>query len=405
MPTNFSEYINLTPFDVSPTAIYLDAIDYARVVLPEFQPRQGTPEDAILQAISYISSLNISAINRLPDRLMAGIVGIMGVELDEGSKTVIDVKFTCTTNSGTSIPQGTVVRYEYEFLGEKYSIYFETSAELIIAGNDEGDPLPFDNVFAESFNTGTIIPLQAGTFFDIETPTTDILYAELASVETVGANPETESEYLNRATSFLGSLSSTFVRANQVDSFIESDYQSTISRSKTYDLTNSDVSIGNLNIGSTDQVGYATVFVYGIGDLATEAQKVDLLIDVQDRSVAGLEVDVVDVNIVSLAVTATISHSEDYESSVILSNIKSILTSNFSPKNYRFTEGIKQSEFFNVLSGVAGVFYITNLAVTVKAASAALATASSNNITFVKKGSLPSIALADITITTQVVDS
>jgi hypothetical protein len=258
---------------------------------------------------------------------------------------------------------------------------------------------------AESFNTGTVIPLQNGTFFDIETPTTDILYAELASVETVGTNPETESEYLNRAVSFLGSLSSTFVRANQVDSFIASDYQSTISRSKTYDLTNSDVSTGNLNLGSADQVGYATVFVYGLGALATEPQKVDLLIDIQDRSVAGLEVDVVDVNIVSLAVTATISHSEDYESAVILSNIKSILTSNFSPKNYRFAEGIKQSEFFNVLSGVAGVFYITNLAVTVKAASSALATASSNNITFVKKGSLPSIALADITITTQVVDS
>jgi hypothetical protein len=113
----------------------------------------------------------------------------------------------------------------------------------------------------------------------------------------------------------------------------------------------------------------------------------------------------VDVNLVSLAVTATISHSEDYESSVILSNIKSILSSVFSPNNYRFADGIKQSEFFNVLSSVAGVFYITNLAVTVKAASSSLATASSNNITFVKKGSLPSIALADITITTQVVDS
>jgi hypothetical protein len=405
MPANFSEYINLRPFDVSPTAVYLDAIDYARVALPEFQPRQGTPEDAILQAVSYISSLNISAINRLPDRLMAGIVGMMGVELDEGSKTVIDVKFTCTTNSGTTIPQGTVMRYEYEFLGEKYSIYFETSTELIIAGNDEGDPLPFDNVLAESFNTGTVIPLQNGTFFDIETPTTDILYAELASVETIGTNPETESEYLNRAVSFLGSLSTTFVRANQVDSFIASSYQSTVSRSKTYDLTNSDVSTGNLNLGSADQVGYATVFVYGLGALTTAPQKVDLLIDIQDRSIAGLEVDVVDVNLVSLEVTATISHSEDYESAVILSNIKSILTSVFSPRNYRFTEGIKQSEFFNVLSGVAGVFYITNLAVTVKAASSALATASSNNITFVKKGSLPSIALADITITTQVVDS
>jgi uncharacterized phage protein gp47/JayE len=405
MPANFSEYINLRPFDVSPTAVYLDAIDYARVALPEFQPRQGTPEDAILQAVSYISSLNISAINRLPDRLMAGIVGLMGVELDEGSKTVIDVQFTCTTNSGTTVPQGTVIRYEYEFLGEKYSIYFETSTDLVITGNNEGDPLPFDNVLAESFNTGTIVPLQNGTLFDIETPTTDILYAELASTETVGTNQETESEYLNRAVSFLGSLSTTFARANQVDSFIASSYQSTISRSKTYDLTNSNVSTGNLNIGSADQVGYATVFTYGIGALATESQKVDLLIDVQDRSIAGLQVDVVDVNLVSLAITATVSHSKDYESSVILSNIKSVLSSVFSPKNYRFSEGIKQSEFFNVLSTVAGVFYITNLAVTVKSASASLATASSNNITFVKKGSLPSIALADITITTQVVDS
>lgn len=356
MPIDFSQYISLRPFDASPTAIYLDAIDYARVVLPEFQPRQGTPEDAILQAISYISSLNISAINRLPDRLMSGLVGMMGIDLDDGTKTIIDVKFTSTTADGTTIPQGTVVRYDYEFLGDRNSIYFETSEELVIAAVDEEDPLPFGVVEAASLDVGQIIPLEDGYLFEIETPTTDILQAELDSTVTQGLNPETEIEYLTRAVNFLSSLSSSFAKAEQVDSFISSSYLSTISRSKTYDLTNSNPIGGNLEIGDPDQVGYVTIFVYGINDFATSEQKTDLLAEVQHRSVAGLEIGIENVRIVEIEIEATVSHSSEYESAVISQNIKSALSSYFSPPTIDFLNALKYLNFMR-LCHLLPVFY------------------------------------------------
>ena len=401
MPANFSEYISLRPFDVSPTAVYLDAIDYARIVLPEFQPRQGTPEDAILQAISYISSLNISAINRLPDRLMAGIVGMMGVELDEGTKTVVDIKFTCTSHDGTTIPQGTVVKYEYEFLGTRYFIYFETSAELIIASIGEENPLPFDVVEAQSFDVGVIIPIETGTYLSIDTPTTDVLSAQLDSIVTYGSSQETESEYLNRAVSFLGSLSTTFANSNQVNSFISSNYKSIISKSKVYDLTNPE---GLLEIGEADEIGYVTVFVYGINDFATTEQKTDLLAEIQDKSVAGLEIGIQNVTIVEIEIEATITHSTDYETDVIEANVKSILTSYFSPKGYRFTDGIKVSEFYSIISGVAGVLHITDLSIVVTDNPSSGTVDGGNNITFVYKGSLPSIAASNIVLTMEGID-
>ena len=82
MPINFSDYIDLTPFDEEPASIYADALDYARLAIPELTIRRGTPEDAILQACSLLTALNTSAINRLPNRLMAGIMSLLGLPVD-----------------------------------------------------------------------------------------------------------------------------------------------------------------------------------------------------------------------------------------------------------------------------------------------------------------------------------
>jgi hypothetical protein len=78
MAADFSRYIDLSIFDAEPGDIYFDAIEIARLTLPEFNLRVGTPEDAIFQAAAYISSLNIASVNRLPDRLMEGIMNILG---------------------------------------------------------------------------------------------------------------------------------------------------------------------------------------------------------------------------------------------------------------------------------------------------------------------------------------
>jgi uncharacterized phage protein gp47/JayE len=400
MPIDFSEYVYLVPFDVSPTAVYLDSIEYAKIALPEFQPRQGTPEDAILQAVSYISALNISAINRLPDRLMAGLVGMMGVEINDGTQAVIDVEFTCIDYDGTIVPQGTIVRYDYEFLGEQKSIYFETTEEGTIASvvYTGVEPLPTVTVEARAIDVGATLPIAAGTVLEIDTPTSSIIGATVDAFISNGTSPETTEQFLNRAVQFLGSLSSSFGRASQIDGYVLSTFASTVGRCKAYDLTNS---ASGLQWADADEPGYVTIFVYGINNALTIDQKSDILIDVQDRTVAGLELEVRDANIVDLEIAIQVAYSSSYESTVVQENIETVLTNYFSPINYRFTEGIKLSEFYSIASSVPGVLYVQSLTVTPSAGGTSDV---DGNVLFSLKGSLPSLTIADTVVTLVSVD-
>jgi hypothetical protein len=392
MPIDFSNYVYLTPYDVSPTSVYLDAIDYAKIVLPEFQPRQGTPEDAILQAVSYISALNMSAINRLPDRLMSGLVGMMGVEIDDGEKATADIIFTAIDYEGTTIPQGTIVRYDYEFLGEQRSVYFQTVEEGVIAAVAPEDPLPTVTVEAEAIDVGVVLPIPDDTELTIDTPTSNVISAVLETLVTNGKNPETSDEFLTRAVSFLGSLSSSFARASQIEGYILSEFLSTVSRCKVFDLTNA---TSGLQWDDADEPGHVTILTYGINQQLTEDQKLDILVAVQDRTVAGLDVTVEDVNLVSLEIELSITHSSDYDSDTVEENVKNVLASYFSPANYRFTESIKFSEFHSVVSAVPGVLYSESLTVTPGSGGSSEV----DGIYFDLKGSLPTVAIAEITLT------
>ena len=75
---NFSQYIDLTVSDLNVVDIYDDSVEYAQTNLPEFNPRVGTIENAILEAVSYQTGNIVTAINRLPDGLMEGLLSING---------------------------------------------------------------------------------------------------------------------------------------------------------------------------------------------------------------------------------------------------------------------------------------------------------------------------------------
>ena len=131
---------------------------------------------------------------------------------------------------------------------------------------------------------------------------------------------------------------------------------------------------------------------------STSEQKTDLLVDIAGKSVAGLEIGINDARLIELDITATVGYSSQYESSVILSNIKSILGSYFSPANYRFSDTIKLSEFYAAISGVPGVVYVTELSVVPQSLTEAQ-NDGSGNIDFFFKGSLPNVSSTNITIT------
>ena len=90
---DFSPYIDLAGDNLGPDELYTQAVEYARLALPEFAPRTGTVEDAIMQATSLLASLTLGSINNLPDGLMEGILRLLGITRFEATFGTIGVEF------------------------------------------------------------------------------------------------------------------------------------------------------------------------------------------------------------------------------------------------------------------------------------------------------------------------
>lgn len=264
MPADFSPYINLTVFDQQPGDIYLEAIELARLTLPEFDLRIGTPEDAIFQAASYISSLNIAALNRLPNRLMEGIMSILGLTKQPAISSEIDMLITLDSYSGGMVPQGTLLSYQTTIEDQLQDYIFSTNTELLIdevINPGPGDDYPSASVSATCLTPGVIPPISTpGVAFSVISAGTNILSAESFANFANGINQDDDNIYLARCVTYLRSLTSSLTTASQLDAHTLSNYPETIGRVKSYDLTNGDPDLGDITanrVYSVDKT-YAT---------------------------------------------------------------------------------------------------------------------------------------------------
>ena len=233
MPSpDFSEYIDLTIFDKDITDVYNDAVEYAQIALPEFNPRVGTIENAILEATSHQTASMIATLNRMPDGLMEGVLKLIGFERIEATPSLGTVLITLSVNTGQTIASGTVFSYDvYDGAGVLTQNLYETIADLTIAnGNTTGSV----SVQASTPSLYPDIPIPSNLTVVSSTPF--ILSASLTALTTAGTDSETDEEYFNRAVTYLNSLSNAITTASQLSSYLSVNYP-TVSRFKVYDLT------------------------------------------------------------------------------------------------------------------------------------------------------------------------
>lgn len=229
---NFSDYVDLTINDKSVTDIYNDAVEYAQTAMPEFAPRVGTVENALLESVSHTTGSLIAAINRLPDGLMEGILNLMGFARIEATPSTGTVEIELSVNTGATISAGTVFSYDvYDASGALTQYLYESINDITIAS---GDTTGSVSVTASNPSLYPDIPVPSALTVVSSTPF--ILGATLTALASVGADTETDSEYFDRAVTFLGSLSSSITTASQLNNYIATNYP-TVSRYKVYDLT------------------------------------------------------------------------------------------------------------------------------------------------------------------------
>jgi hypothetical protein len=384
MPSpDFSTYIDLTLYDLEPSSIYDEAIAYARTSVPEFSPRAGTLEDAIMQACAYNTSLIYSQINRLPDGLMEGLARLTGLERLEATFATGTVDIEVFDNNGATIAAGTVIQYE-EIVDDIINSYpFETVTDLVIASPNTTGTVAIKAIYA-----GQYPALLTGQALTLVSPAPAVISLSLDTTLLVGTDTETDTEYFNRATQHFASMSSVLTTKTQLANYIKANYPN-IPYFGVFDLTVN----SNLAWSAGNSAGNVTIAVANtVGGNLTSPEKAALLADLQSKCVAGLSIYLVDLSKVDMSVQCNIALLTGYSSLEVRTAVDEKLTSVLSYEGYNFSGSIVKNELISLVATIPGVKYVSDITFTSVSIQTVITTSTT---TFTNKNNVPN---ADVTV-------
>jgi hypothetical protein len=134
----------------------------------------------------------------------------------------------------------------------------------------------------------------------------------------------------------------------------------TISYPRTGSISNP-VDSGTVAKG-VDVVGYITVFVYGNGNFLTETQLDDIQYEVANKAIPGLVVNVRNVELLSLGVTASVVLDSNYDQEPLQQTVENSLIEYLSPNSYPTSEdAVRVNQLIAIISSIPGVRYVSSL--------------------------------------------
>lgn len=391
MPADFSNYINLTVHDRDAGQLYREMIEVARSVMPDFNLRRGTLEDALFQSAAYLAATTTNSINRVPNGIMQGIVSLMGYERPVGTRATATATVVLYGTTGEIIPAGTEFRYRYTntTAGYETDYLFVTSEDTIIV--DASTPTGVINLVSGQFGEMPVPTVGETTLTPLSIDT-DINTVTFTTFQN-GSNPLTDQEYLNSAKTFLESISTTFVTAKQLEAAILVNFPY-VSRCKVYDLMNAGIPSATnppdrgvlaftpdvtKNLTSANYRGFVSIFLYGYTGELSSGQLSEIQLFATERVMAGLEVGTYNFRTAQLAtsggvvVSAAIDSNYDFAYAEEL--IKVSISSFLSPQNFPYEElsvaspRIRESTIISrLLSTVPGLRYVNSVQFTPPAA-------------------------------------
>ena len=404
MAADFSPYVNMRLYDKQPSDIYLNALEIAQMNIPQFELRVGTVEDAIFQAMAYMTSLSVTHINALPNRLMEGILSMMGMPRLNGSNATVTVDVDLATYSGTTITAGTTFLHETSIFGEITQTYYQVAGAVTIPDvtqDPEADPptpLPTGSVSLMAMSIGSVPTVVEGDILTVLNLNAQVLSVTATDDFIQGEEPENDGEYLARGVTVLSSLSDALVTAPQIEKYIASTYPA-VKRVKAYDLTDSDL---DSNIDADDAPGYATAYVYGDNAEINVLQRLQIQKDVNDKTSAGLAVRIAPSRIISASLSASVEIPSSYSITSASSAIATAIKSYINPLYFPYTDtSIRPNAIVGLLSKLPSVLYVSDIQISSNDMDVEAGT---QNLVFQEKGDLPSITEEAISITINVGD-
>jgi hypothetical protein len=397
MSADFRPYVNMQLFDRDPAELYLSTLELLQLNIPGLSVKPGTIEDALVQAFSYLTSIAVNHINTLPNMLMEGLANLIGVTRRNVKFATVTATITALDYAGGTLDEGTTFEYTYVSGGTTYSDYFEITTPAII-GAVEPDlsanpptPLPSTEVTLVATEIGYRQPVAAGTVLTIQN--SQFVSDSAVALDTFeqGTEEESDAEFVARFSTYLRALGNALATAKQIETFALTQFEA-INRAKAVDLMNADASRAQ---NATAAPGYISLFLYGNGAPLNFLARKEILIELQERMVAGLNLIVEDIQIKNPVITTSVIIAKDSNLQSMINAIQSTLVNVLSPTRFFDAEDkIRKSFVISSIMSVPGVIYVPSFSMTCSGT-----TASGDDLLFSNKGVLPELLLADLTLT------
>lgn len=351
---DFSQYIDLTVYDEQPVTLYNQALEYARIALPEWTPITGSIEDAILQGVAQMAGYAAASINRLPDAMAEVLLELFGISRLTGVAATGTAAFTFVDGDPHTVPVGTRIGYSYVDGDDTQFYVFETTT----AGSGTASV----TVNIEALALVTHPEITSGTTMRLITPVSFVSTVSMASDLEVGSGPEVSADYIARAIARLSSYSSALVVPSQFDAYIATTYPD-IKRVKTYSRLNP-------TNNSTDPLvdppenGFITIYTCGLNGASFAASFATPILDaVESRAQAGLDINIENATVIDFDVEIEYALVDGYIQGTVEDAIETALNTYMHPDYWNWDTTIYYNDLVKLVSNVAGVDHVVQITI------------------------------------------
>ncbi len=341
--------INLVVDDRDPQAIFDASLArWAETVLA--QPRNGSVEAILLEAIATATADGIYAANRFITKAVEGILFLYGVPRFAGASASGVVTLTLDGSRTLTVTAG-----QRLFEPSTGLVLLVTADTTIAAASSIALPCRTEST------GGAGNSITATTVIDLLDAIPYVASAAVTTGFTGGADAESDTSYIDRATTVLARVTSSLVLPAHFVAYCLEDPR--VGRATAIDLYEPGGTVGS-------DIGHLTVYLYGKGATLSLEIRDELRAAMGAISAAMLALHVQPADVVTQAVTYDCHVLAGYSTTDVRNTVNAAITAWMSPDAWAWGDDIRQTDIIALIAAIPGVDYVDS--VTVPATTTAL---------------------------------
>lgn len=335
--------INLVVDDRDPQAIFDASLAKYLALAPNTAVRNGSVEAILLEAIATATADGIYATNRFITKAVEGILGLYGVPRFPGASASGVVTLTLGSTRTLTVTAG------QRLLEPATGLVLLVTADATVTA---GTSLVLAVATADPGGAGNAIIV--GTPIDLLDAIPYVASAAVTTALTGGADAETDTAYIDRASTVLARVTSSLVLPTHFIAYALQDTR--VNRATVIDLYYPGGTVGA-------NLGHLTVYTYGFSAQLSAPVKTEIDAAMQALSAAMITVHVADASIVTQAITYTCHALPGYPTIALRDTINAVLRAWMSPNAWTWGDDIRQTDIIALIATIPGVDYVDSVTV------------------------------------------